>query len=394
MQHGVEFDGGVLSQTIEGGRAGARLSVRSDGVHARTSDGQTFHLPYASCRVELGGASGKMWFCRSPDRSLTLFSEAKGFADALRSEARRELGGTIDAICLASRISARRTASLWLAAFAAVALLGGGAYYGLRHAGSAAIDVVPRSVDEKLGELASEHAPMEGQVLEDPVVTDAVRQIVDRLADQQADATKAGPAAKAPTSGGFTFRVRVVDAPIVNAYALPGGFVVVYTGLLRAAATPEQLAGVLAHEMAHVTLRHGMRRIAQSLGVVATVQLMFGDVSGVAAIVVELLREGALSSYSRDQEHEADRTGVRTLIDHGVDPQGLADFFTLLARREPSLPSAVRWLGSHPDLGDRIRAIEAEAKARGPKTRVPFQLDWAAVQQHADTLARRPSDTK
>lgn len=385
----TEFEGGVFSQTIAGGRAGAQLSVRSDGLHARTAEGLTFHLPYAGCRLERGGASGKMWFCRTPDRSLTLFSEAPGFVEALRHESRRELGETIAAIEAASRLTARRQASIWALALFAFAAVLGGAYYGMRRAGSALIELVPRSVDEQLGELAEEHTPMQGETLDDPVVSGALREIVDRLADQAGQKAADKPNKKAD---GFTFKVRVVDAPVVNAFALPGGFIVVYTGLIRAAETPEQLAGVLAHEMAHVTLRHGMRRIAQSLGVVAMIQLVFGDVSGVAAVVVELLREGALSSYSRDQEREADRLGVRTLIEHGIDPQALADFFALLRRREPSLPSAVSWLGSHPELGERIEVIEREARFAKSGIRAltprPFALDWTAVKRHADTLAR------
>ena len=87
------------------------------------------------------------------------------------------------------------------------------------------------------------------------VVVDAIDTIVRRLADHASRTD-------------VTYEVWVVDAPIVNAFALPGGYIVVYTGLIDKAETPEQLAGVIAHEMAHVTKRHGLQRVAQSAGVI------------------------------------------------------------------------------------------------------------------------------
>jgi predicted Zn-dependent protease len=183
--------------------------------------------------------------------------------------------------------------------------------------------------------------------------------------------------------GPFEFSPRVVESATVNAFALPGGPIVVYTGLLREAESAEQLAGVLAHEMAHVTRRHGMQRIAQSLGVVAAVQLLFGDVSGVMAVAVEVLREGAINSYSREQEHEADMDGVERLRWAGLDPRALADFFELLAKKEGQLPSVMRWLGTHPDLAQRVKDVRARAGRGGAVAREPLNIDWPEVQLRA-----------
>ncbi len=369
MQGDSEFEGGVFSEAIEGGRAGARLSLGHDALQAVTAEGARFRLPYAGCQVELGGASGKMWFCRTPDRNLTLFCEAAGFADALRERARRELGPALERLEQDARAHGRRTAAIWLAVLGAVALALTGAMYGLRQAGRAAIDVLPTSVDEQLGELASERVGLEGQPIDDPVVKGAVTAIVERL--------------KRAHKSAFNYRVRVVDAPILNAFALPGGFIVVYTGLVRAAERPEQLAGVLAHEMAHVERRHGMHRIAQSVGVVAAIQLLFGDVTGLAAVAVEVLRAGAINSYGRDQEREADRDALGTLARARLDPGALADFFALLQRKEPSLPSAIAWLGTHPELAERIQETRRQAERLRPPQLEPFALDWPKVQKHA-----------
>jgi predicted Zn-dependent protease len=366
-----EFEGGVFSATIEGGRAGARIALGYDAVRATTSDAQ-FQVPYADCQVELGGASGRMWFCRTKDRSLTLFSEAPGFGQALKERARRELGSAIEQVERERAASTKRTTLTWLVLLAlfALALLGG--YFAIRQAGRSSVDVLPRSVDEQLGKLALEHMQLGGEVVEDAALKKGVSEVVDRLARQ--------------AGGGFSFKVTVVDSATVNAFALPGGFIVVYTGLIRNAESPAQLAGVLAHEMAHVTLRHGMRRIAQSVGIVAAIQLLFGDVSGLAAIAMELLREGAINSYSRDQEREADMQGVQTLRRAHIDPAALADFFALLAKKQTSLPAAIAWLGTHPDLNERIATVRRES-ARQPTATQPFKLRWDELQR----LAGKPT---
>jgi predicted Zn-dependent protease len=162
--------------------------------------------------------------------------------------------------------------------------------------------------------------------------------------------------------------------------------VVVYTGLIRAAQTPEELASVLAHEMAHVTRRHGMQRIAQSLGVIAGIQLLFGDVSGVAAVAVEVLREGAINSYSRDHEHEDDMDAVHTLARAGINPSALADFFVLLEKRDGNLPSLVAWLGTHPELSQRIADVRKAAARAGSVTVKPLLENWSEVQRHAGRM--------
>lgn len=368
MADEAAFEGGVFSAAIDGGRAAARLSLDYDALLATTSDGTEFRLSYTECQLELGGASGKMWFCRSSDRSLTLFTEAPGFAEALWRSARRQLGPALASIQQERAERRKRSSLMWLGLSALLLVLLLVSYFALGRAGSAVVAVVPRSVDEKLGELALDNMQLGGPTIDDPVLQAGVREIIDRLAAAQPDQD-------------FTFRVRVVDAPVENAFALPGGFIVVYTGLIRSVREPDQLAGVLAHEMAHVSERHGMRRIAQSVGVIAIVQLMFGDLSGLAAIAVEVLREGAINSYSRDQEREADRVGVKTLARARVDPVALAEFFALLEKKGASaLGGAVAWLGTHPELAERIATVRRLAGELDVDEE-PFALDWEELQR-------------
>jgi Zn-dependent protease with chaperone function len=369
------FDGGVFHASLEGGRSGASIALSGSAVEATTPEGQGFSVAFTEAELSLGGASGRMWFCRSRDRATTIFSEALGFADALRRTGQRDLVERLDAIETARRHGLRRYLGLLGAGLLLLAGLVFGGLLLTRHAGGLALRALPLEADKQVGKLAIENMDLGGSKVRDKVLEDAVKVVLTRLSKAQGSS--------------FRFEPRVVDSDKVNAFALPGGPIVVYTGLLREAESPEEFAGVLAHEMAHVTRRHGMQRIGQSLGVVALIQLLFGDVSGVMAVAVELLRAGTINSYGRDQEREADLDAVDRMRAAGLSPAALADFFARLQKEEGSL-TIPAWLGDHPDLEERVRAVRARAKALGSVTPKPLGLDWEEVRRHAGATPVKP----
>jgi predicted Zn-dependent protease len=240
-----------------------------------------------------------------------------------------------------------------------------GLYFGITIGARAAVHALPYSVDEKIGEMAAEQLDQGYPEVKDPKIVGAIETIVRRLEKERklADAE---------------FSVRVVDAPVMNAYALPGGFIVVYTGLIAESDTPDEVAGVIAHEMAHVTLRHGMERIAGQAGIVVGVQLIFGDVSGLVALGVELGKYAAQNSYSRSQETEADLEGARMLYDAGLDPLSVVPLFEDLKKND--MPGALSWLSTHPQIEDRINRLKAYAASRQKKEFGTFdEIDWADI---------------
>jgi beta-barrel assembly-enhancing protease len=362
------FDGGVFSQELPQGRAGARVQIRPDAIEAATEDGTRFSVDPGDCRLQLGGASGKMWFCHNPDRSLTIYSEAPGIALALAQIP--ALRAQVEALQTADRRGTQR-ARRWIAigVLGAMLLMFAG-YHGLRAGGRAALHALPASADRRIGDLALDSMDLGGERSKDKKLAAALQQIVTRLAKHSEDRA-------------FRFRVHVVDASTVNAFALPGGNIVVYTGLVRAAEDPSEVAGVLAHEMSHVTLRHGMERIAQAAGVAMVFNLMLGDVGGLAALAAEMLKAGTLTSYGRDQERASDLEGVRMLHAAGIDPGGLARFFETLEKEQAELPAGVSWLSSHPELPERSRAVRARAAELGRLRERPLSIDWTDIRRRA-----------
>ncbi len=160
----------------------------------------------------------------------------------------------------------------------------------------------------------------------------------------------------------FSFTPAVVASPSLNAFATPGGYVFAFTGLILAMDTEDELAAVMAHEIAHVTERHVAKRIEDSqvisllslVGMLAGA-LMGGDAGSAAAIGGMAASQSAMLSYSRADENEADMMGMKYLIDAGYDPYGMPRAFEVLSRRQWIMGASIpTYLSTHPALKDRI----------------------------------------
>lgn len=366
-----EFVGGVFSKEIDGGRAGASIRLDDRGLIARLSDGEQFYLGYNECNLEIGGASGRMIFCRNADRSLTMFCEDKRFAAALERSSAGELMEQLEGI---NAIGRKRKivghAGFWAFLIACAALLIGG-WFGIKWGAREAIVHVPFEVDEQLGDAVYEQALEEvAQMTGEDEVTliddDAVRLPLQQLVDDLSEHSLM-PEVK--------FHVLVCDTDIPNAVALPGGRMIVFRGLIDLVETPEELLAVLAHEMAHVTLRHHLKSIAGSIGLIAAIEIIVGDVGGLVALATEVLRAAALMDNSREHEHEADLEGVRMMHEAGIDPAHAIRMLESLPHAH--VPDALAWHSSHPDIEERVEAIRelvAELPAR-EYSPIDFDLD-------------------
>ena len=370
----LTFPGGVFSDQLPGGRRGADLWLAADRVVARVSSDASdeevheLSIRYSDCRVDLGGYNGRIVFLRTADRSLTLFSEARGFARELAVAA----GGLLDEPLRAATAKQRRARWRGRSAGLLLTLLIAGfclaCFYGIRRVADTSIHAVPLEVDRQIGGQAYQLMDRGGPEVHDPLLTDAVQQIVDRLAPQVA-------------TDGLRFDVHIIDADICNAFCLPGGTIVLYTGLLKRAGSAEEVAGVLAHEMAHASERHGLRQVAQSLGLAAAVNLLIGNFEGIVVAGAEVFKLATINSYSREQETGADREGVRMLHAAAIDPMSLARFFETLQREAGDLPGGLTWLSTHPDHAARIAAIRDQVGRLPPREYLALGIDWGQVRE-------------
>jgi predicted Zn-dependent protease len=210
-----------------------------------------------------------------------------------------------------------------------------------------------KELGEKFNVMIRSRLPL----VQDTEIVDYVKDIVDRIA-------------KAMPPQPFPFTVSVIQHNAVNAFAAPGGYIFVNTGLLLAMNNESEVAGVIAHEMAHVTQRHIAKRIENGkvVGLLSLIGMLAGaflggDAGGAAVAGSMAASQAAMLNYSRSDEREADQVGMNYLTRAGYPPQGMTGAFEVLSRRQWLVGSAVpTYLSTHPDIAERIRDMNVRVE--------------------------------
>lgn len=161
------------------------------------------------------------------------------------------------------------------------------------------------------------------------------------------------------------WQVNVIDDPnTINAFATPGGYLYVYTGLLLLADNEAELASVMGHEAGHVVARHSAQSMVDQFGLEAVAKLALGENPGVLGqLTSAVVSKGAILAHSRSHEDEADEYGARYSSMAGYDPHALSSFFGKLKAKMGDTSGLTTWLSDHPATGDRINHINTYAQA-------------------------------
>lgn len=162
----------------------------------------------------------------------------------------------------------------------------------------------------------------------------------------------------------YPFKVAIIDQDVVNAFAVPGGYIYVYTGIINKAQNESELAGVLGHEMTHITHHHYRDAVMKEAGLSILLDALLGnDASQLTKAVASMFGTLTQLKVSRENEDDADATGTQYLGDSKRNPDGIATLF----QRMPS--SGLDWLSTHPASGDRVKAVNSlvssKASAKG-----------------------------
>jgi Zn-dependent protease with chaperone function len=202
----------------------------------------------------------------------------------------------------------------------------------------------------ELGRHAAGEIEKDIRLIEDPAVVKYVSDLGQSLVQKS-------------SRTGIAYNFKVVDSPEVNAFALPGGFIYVNRGLIETAATQNELAGVLGHEIGHVVARHGADQAARA-GLVQTGLGALGNLLGrgtaasIGQTTANMVANGIFMKFSREAEREADRLGVRMLNDARLQPRGMVSFFDKLAGLQKSQPNVVqKFFSSHPSPAERSQNV-------------------------------------
>lgn len=198
---------------------------------------------------------------------------------------------------------------------------------------------IPISTEYKLGESVLASLTAQKSLVNKGIAVDAVKKIGDRLTKGSA----------------YKYQWHIADDPAINAFALPGGIVIINKGLIDKADSANEVAGVLAHEIQHVEQRHALKNMITSSGVAAAVLMLFGDAN---AVMMIMAHQVSAQYFSRQAETDADMKGVALLHKAKINPSGLATFFKKMQQAFKGKANGPEWLSSHPDTNNRIKAVD------------------------------------
>ena len=348
----------AFHESFERGRGTGELSVTPRGFRFRSGE-RVVTIPFERVELSLGGASDRLVFIAHPNYAG--WSIYTGDLAVLRDPLllnRPELAARL--------VSMRRgPARNWIV-LAALALLVLAAplalLFNMNVLTRAAATQVPPSWEEQLGKTAFGQYQIQAHLIRDGQAGDLLRQLTGSLTDALPDSP-------------YAFRFHIARDARINAFALPGGQIVLHDALVLRADSAEELLGVLAHEISHVTERHGTRNLIASAGIALTVQALLGDAGGLLSTIATAAPFLLSQKYSREFETEADERGRALLARASIDPRGMLRFFEKMKQEEDKVREKIReqagdgaadalgrlpeFLSTHPATDARIERMRA-----------------------------------
>jgi predicted Zn-dependent protease len=354
----THYDAHAFHDSFDKGRRSGTLTLSRDGFKFLCDNEIKVHFPLSGVRLKLGGASDRLVFISHPEMSeWSIYTADRALLN------HRGLNSVPE---IADQLKPMRQKRVFnWSVFAAVALLIVLVPVVFLFNMDAVAAIVARQIpiewEQQLGKSTYAQYRITHDVLELDKADDPLDQLT-RVLTQQLD------------NSAYQFAFHIVNDPSLNAFALPGGYVVIHSGLIIKAENADELLGVLAHELSHVTQQHGLRSVITSAGVIITIQALLGDASGLMATIASATPLLLNLQYSRGFENEADEKGFELLRAANINPQGLVQFFKKIIIEQEKikdkidneeaaelLASVSGFLSTHPATQERIANIEALA---------------------------------
>ena len=162
----------------------------------------------------------------------------------------------------------------------------------------------------------------------------------------------------------YKIDAQVIESEDINAFALPGGKIFIYSAILEKMNSYKELVALMGHEVTHVVNRHALKSICRSAATGLVISGLFGDVSGITAGILAQADQFKQLNYSRELETEADNNGVNVMVQNKVQPEGMLSLLKLLKAEEIEMPQFMKYLSTHPDTDSRISNISKNPAAK------------------------------
>lgn len=364
---GEEFPGAGAPCLVHVEEQGLTVTFISD-----TADSQPEVVPFSALTVSAGGIDHDhlvvKWTSMRGERTLYLKNPdvIRAFREAVPDHLDLPLAQVAEKV----RQVRHRRRLVWSIVGGAILSSVLGLWFGADILVDIAVSRIPVEWEQKLGESAYRDFLSRQEVVKEGPGVAAIEEMTHRLTEQI-------------QNNPYRFQVTVVKSDVVNAFALPGGFVVVFTGLMKKAESGEEVAGVLSHEVNHVLQRHGLERIVKNLGLLTVMAIVFGNQQGLVEMMKQLGVELLTLKFGREQETEADLTGLQLLQRAKIDPSGMIRFFERLSEKDQG---RMEWLSTHPMSAARAERLKGELAALPKTLPAPFTFDWKQVQASLGSL--------
>jgi len=354
VSNGIYFDGrSARRHDVRVVLVGETLEIRG------ATGGPLARWPVAELTAVAEGGEGRLRIQRRDGDEARLILDDAGLADRLANLAPDLRPGP----------RRRRTVGFhFILVVLLVAVFGTAVYYGVPALSRPLARIVPLSWEEKLGRIAMRSILGEAKPCHSPQGDRALDALANRLT--------------AVMTLPYPVDIAIVDMARENAFAAPGGHVVVGAKLIAAMESPDELAGVLAHELGHVEARHPIAGAIRILGLSLLFDMMVGGETGIADNIAKGAGLLLALSYSRDDERAADRTAVETLRRVGIRADGLRQFFERLAKTHGAGAGILAWINTHPSFSERIDKSTVAPNRNLPPALPPAA--WTALKTICD----------
>ncbi len=342
-----------VHSTLPKGKASGRMQVGPSHLIFSIAE-QCIELSLHELSMEQGGASDRLVFFSHPSRpDWRFYTSDKSILKDPHLKQYPQLAG----VMRGARSKRLFNWSLLLTVLLICVAVPIAAMMNLHRASAVIAEQVPVEWEQQLGESSFAQYRISAELMDD----DESAQLLEPLV---------APLIGVLPERRFDYRFYVVSNSDMNAFALPGGIVVINSGLILATDDAAELLGVIGHEITHVRERHGIRNVISRAGIYMAVSALFGDVSGVLALVADAAPLLISQGYSRDFESQADQISHELLVKAQIDPSGLARFFSKMQAKEQEklaklgdeqaqqwVKTGMSFLSSHPGTQERIDTL-------------------------------------
>ena len=372
----TSYAGHAFHDSFPGGRASGELMLTDTQVIFRNNQGSV-QFSIRGARFKLGGASDRLLFISHPAQpDWNLYTSDLGI---LKHPALQQ-----DPQVKQQVRKARRGKQLAWGVFGSLAAL---------------VVAIPLCILLFMDSITGVLAPHVPAQWEQKMGATALGQVQTGTRFMPRDQSRAllqplvDPLLNALDSDRYEYEFHISADDQINAFALPGGYIVINSGLILKADNAAEVLGVVAHEIAHVTQQHGVRNIMGTAGIYVTLNALLGDMSGLLGVMVDAAPFLINQSYSRGFEAEADEQGLALLRRARIDPRGLVSFFEKLQQIErerlqemgaddsDTVESPLDFLNSPPATADRIANLQQRIAALPPQEYVDLETEFNRLQQ-------------